>query len=213
MTGSRNSSSRGTPGPVSASHALEILLETRSFSRTLARLPGMSEAELVALLRTLIPPPAAGDCSPEPRRDQVPGGSPAVVTDAVLYTDGASRGNPGQAGAGFALCDRQGNLLQEGYRFLGEKTNNEAEYEALLAGLEMAAAAGCRRLEVRADSQLMIRQLTGRYKVKNRRLVPLVLRVKELAGRFDHVAFVHVPREENRLADRLANRAIDEAAS
>ena len=84
---------------------------------------------------------------------------------------------------------------------------------ALLAGLELAAAAGCRRLEVRADSQLVIRQLNGRYRVKNRRLIPLVLRVKQLAARFEQVTFTHVPREENQLADRLANRAIDEAAS
>lgn len=202
-------------GAVSAARALEVLLATRSFSRAAKRLPGLDEEGLVALLRTLLPAPPPANPAPAAGSEgtEPPAGKMTAGGDAVLYSDGASRGNPGPAGAGFVLCDRDGNPIREGCRFLGEKTNNEAEYEALLAGLELAAAAGCRRLEVRADSQLVIRQLNGRYRVKNRRLIPLVLRVKQLAARFEQVTFTHVPREENQLADRLANRAIDEAAS
>ncbi|MBN2232472.1 MAG: ribonuclease HI family protein [Deltaproteobacteria bacterium] len=129
----------------------------------------------------------------------------------LLYSDGASRGNPGPGGAGFALCAEDGTALYEGTRFLGTCTNNEAEYEALIAGLETARRMGIATVEVRADSQLIIRQLTGQYQVKHPRLKPLYARACRAAAGFKRVTYRYVPREENRLADALANRAIDEA--
>ncbi|HDJ28369.1 MAG TPA: ribonuclease HI family protein [Proteobacteria bacterium] len=133
-----------------------------------------------------------------------------VGKKVILYTDGASRGNPGLAGAGFLVLDEKETLLDEGKTFLGERTNNEAEYDALIAGLKLARRLGCMEVEVRADSQLMIRQLTGQYRVKNKRLIPLVLEVKKLASAFARVDYHHIPRAENSRADELANQAIDE---
>lgn len=126
-----------------------------------------------------------------------------------LYTDGASRGNPGPAGAGALLTDPAGNLLAEVSEPLGLATNNVAEYTALLRGLERALALGARRVRVFADSELMIRQLQGAYKVKNAGLLPLFQQARTLLRRFEEVSLTHVPREKNREADRLANQAID----
>jgi ribonuclease HI len=143
-------------------------------------------------------------------------GYAAVVSGALpdrvlLYSDGASRGNPGPGGAGFVLCAEDGAVLYEGTRFLGRCTNNEAEYEALIAGLETARRLGIAAVEVRADSQLIIRQLTGQYQVKHPRLKSLYARARRAAAGFSRVVYRHVPRAENRRADELANRAIDEA--
>ncbi len=127
----------------------------------------------------------------------------------VLYTDGGARGNPGPGGAGWVLLDPHGALLSQGGRFLGTVTNNVAEYEALLAGLRVATAAGCAQLEVRSDSELLVRQMTGAYKVKNAGLKPLFSSACGLVATFDSVRFTHVRREENTEADRLANEAMD----
>ena len=130
---------------------------------------------------------------------------------AVLYVDGAARGNPGPAGAGIRLETEGGDRLAEEARFLGETTNNVAEYQALLHGLEIARNAGVRRLRIRTDSQLLARQLTGRYRVKNGSLVTLWSRAQELLGAFEDWRIEEVPREQNKDADRLANLAIDRA--
>lgn len=127
----------------------------------------------------------------------------------VLYTDGGARGNPGPGGAGWVLLGPDGEILSEGGRFLGTVTNNVAEYEALVAGLRVAAAAGCARVEVRSDSELLVRQMTGAYKVKNAGLKPLFSSACGLVATFDSVHFTHVRREENTEADRLANEAMD----
>ncbi|MBE0416429.1 MAG: ribonuclease HI family protein [Coriobacteriia bacterium] len=131
----------------------------------------------------------------------------------VLYTDGGSRGNPGPAGSGFVLRDGSGAAVCAAGYFIGEATNNRAEYDGLIRGLSSAASHGCRSLEVRMDSELIVRQMTGRYRVKNDGLKEPFARAKALMGRFDHVSFVHVPREENTEADRLANEAMDERRS
>jgi ribonuclease HI len=127
----------------------------------------------------------------------------------VLYTDGAARGNPGPAGAGVHIEAEDGSVLAEVAVYLGSTTNNVAEYMALLAGLERAGELGAREVEVRSDSELMVRQMSGRYKVRNEALQALHARAHELAAGFDRVRYVHVRREQNRDADRLANRAID----
>ena len=124
--------------------------------------------------------------------------------------DGGSRGNPGKAGYGVHVTSESGDLVAEVYGFLGVATNNVAEYAALLAALEFALEAGARSLQVRSDSQLMVRQIQGRYKVKNAGLQPLFRRARQLIGGLDRFHIEHVPREENQEADALANRAMDE---
>ena len=127
----------------------------------------------------------------------------------TIHTDGAARGNPGPAGAGAYIQDQDGKLVSEEFRYLGEATNNVAEYEALLLGMECARDLGASRIEMRADSELVVRQLTGEYRVRNPALQKLHARVKQLAREFESVRYTHVRREQNREADRLANRAID----
>jgi ribonuclease HI len=127
----------------------------------------------------------------------------------TIHTDGAARGNPGPAGAGACIRDEHGTVVSEDCRYLGEATNNVAEYEALLLGMERAKELGARRIEMCADSQLVVRQLNGEYRVRNPALQRLHARVQQLESEFDSVEYRHVPRAENRAADRLANRAID----
>lgn len=129
--------------------------------------------------------------------------------ELVLYTDGASRGNPGPAGAGALITDLEGATVAEKAVYLGEATNNQAEYQALLIGLKAAVKLAPSRLTVRMDSELIVKQLNGEYRVRNRDLQPLHSRARELMQRFGEVSIVHVPREENTHADRLANQAID----
>ncbi|MEA2110286.1 MAG: ribonuclease HI family protein [Pseudomonadota bacterium] len=196
--------------------ALQVLLDTRSFSAATEVVPGLTEDRLVELLRAFLPQKSISEAEDnknydqrvEAERDVVP--ASGIGKTVILYTDGASRGNPGLAGAGFLILDETSTLLDEGKLFLGERTNNEAEYDALIAGLKLARRSGCQEVEVRADSQLMIRQLTGQYRVKNKRLIPLVLEVKKLAAAFAKVTYHHVPRADNARADKLANQAIDE---
>lgn len=128
----------------------------------------------------------------------------------ILYADGGSRGNPGPAGAGAYLTDMHGNTLASRYRFLGEATNNVAEYSALILGLEEARRHDPERLIVRMDSQLVIRQLLGEYQVKQAHLRELFDQAKQLLKSFSTVALEHIPRDENSEADALANRAMDE---
>ena len=138
--------------------------------------------------------------------------NPKTSESAILWTDGAARGNPGPAGIGVMLKTREGEVLAAERRFLGHTTNNVAEYKALLLGLECALERGVKRLEVRADSELLIRQLLGKYRVKNEGLRPLFQQASELLKRFEAVELLHVRREQNVEADRLANQGIDAAA-
>ena len=128
----------------------------------------------------------------------------------VVYSDGASRGNPGPGGAGAVIADPSGRILRRLGRFLGRVTNNIAEYEGVLLGLRGALEGGAREVTVRADSELAIRQLDGVYRVKNAALLPLFNEARALLGRFDKVTLQHVPRAQNAAADEMSNRAIDE---
>jgi ribonuclease HI len=131
---------------------------------------------------------------------------------AVAAIDGGSRGNPGEAGCGIVL-EIGGSAKEEHTLYLGKATNNVAEYAALLAALERAAVLGIEQLEVRSDSQLVVEQMNGGYRVKARHLQPLWLRARTLAAGFRRCRLVHVPREANKPADLLANCAIDSQAS
>jgi ribonuclease HI len=130
-----------------------------------------------------------------------------------LYCDGASRGNPGPAGAGIVLHDPHGRLQVNTGRYLGETTNNVAEYQALLLGLAEARKIKVQKIRILADSELMVKQLTGRYRVKSPHLIPLWQEAVNALKEFDAWAIAHVPREENHLADEAANRAIDQNAA
>ncbi|MFZ5893774.1 MAG: ribonuclease HI family protein [Myxococcota bacterium] len=136
--------------------------------------------------------------------------SSSAAFDAVLWTDGAARGNPGPAGGGAILKNPAGEVLATESLYLGHTTNNIAEYRALLLGLERALRCGIRRIEVRADSELLIKQLRGEYRVRNEGLKPLFEAAKQLLARFQSAKLTHVRREHNAEADRLANRGIDE---
>ncbi len=126
-----------------------------------------------------------------------------------IHIDGASRGNPGPAACGIVVESAQGERLKELALPLGRTTNNVAEYRALLAALEYAVQAGYRDVALYSDSQLLTRQILGEYKVKKPDLITLHRRAKEWIARFESFSITHVPREENRQADRLANRVLD----
>jgi ribonuclease HI len=132
---------------------------------------------------------------------------------AILYTDGGARGNPGPAAYAFVLETEDGTVLDARGEAIGVATNNVAEYRALVAGLERAVEAGVTRLEVVSDSELVVRQMRGEYRVKNRALQDLSLRASRLAREVGEVSYRAVRREHNELADRLVNQALDRAAS
>ncbi len=130
----------------------------------------------------------------------------------VVWIDGGARGNPGPAGYGVRIEDASGALVDELHGALGIATNNIAEYNGLLAGLRYAVEHGQREVHVRADSELLVKQMRGEYRVKNAGLKPLFLEACALVRRIGHVTFAHVRREENTEADRLSNLGMDEAA-
>jgi ribonuclease HI len=127
----------------------------------------------------------------------------------IVACDGAARGNPGPAGIGVSITTPRGEVLAEIAEGLGETTNNVAEYTAVIRGLARAEALGASRVVVRSDSQLLINQLAGVYRVRTPHLQPLHSRVRDHAARFDSIRFEHVPRERNAEADRLANEGVD----
>ncbi len=141
--------------------------------------------------------------------DPPPPGEVGVSRRCHLYTDGAARGNPGEAGAGIVLYDRANRELASRSSYLGHCTNNVAEYRALILGLETAHEMGCTELAISLDSELVVRQVQGMYRVKTKTLKPLYARVTELLAGFDRWSIRHVPRSENSRADELANRGID----
>ncbi len=129
--------------------------------------------------------------------------------ESLLMVDGAARGNPGEAGCGAAICDVDGTVVKEMSRYLGRATNNVAEYEGLLMGLEALLEMGRKKIVVQSDSQLLVRQLNGAYRVKDEKLKVLFSKAVGLLRQFDSCRIIHVPRERNKLADRLANQGID----
>jgi ribonuclease H / adenosylcobalamin/alpha-ribazole phosphatase len=128
---------------------------------------------------------------------------------ARLSTDGGARGNPGPAAFGYVLEAEDGTVLATHGEAIGTATNNVAEYRALVAGLEKALELGVEEVDVVSDSQLLVRQMTGEYKVKNEALRKLSLEAAALARRLRKVTYRSVPREHNELADRLVNEALD----
>ena len=133
----------------------------------------------------------------------------------IIYTDGGSRGNPGLAGVGVVICNNKGQKIKEYSKDIGERTNNEAEYEAVIFALQKVKQLFGKEKtknyesEIRMDSQLVARQLKGEYKIEEEKLFPLFIKIWNLKMNFGKIDFVEIPREKNREADRLANEAMD----
>ena len=186
---------------------LRVIAEEESLDRTLSRFPGLSRTDLVGVLlgRPAVSHPAPSRPPPSRATHLVQPHRRLRVT-----SDGAARGNPGLAGAGAVLYDEHGHVLERLGKFLGRQTNNVAEYQGLLLGLRRAQELGAEELEVVADSELMIRQLSGAYQVRAPALRELHSEALSLLKAFRKVKLVHVPRAQNADADEMSNRAIDE---
>jgi ribonuclease HI len=131
------------------------------------------------------------------------------TTHLILYSDGGSRGNPGPSASGFVVMNQNQDVLHQGGMYLGITTNNQAEYHGVRLGLEKALEMGAKTVDFRLDSLLVVNQLNGIYKIKNRDLWPINERIKELATQFDKVTFNHVKREFNQLADGMVNKILN----
>ena len=137
------------------------------------------------------------------------------IKKIITYTDGGSRGNPGPAGVGVVISDDKGNLIKEYAEDIGVRTNNEAEYEAVVLALQkvrhLLGKDKIKKLsvEMRMDSELVSKQLNGEYKIKEEKLSPLFIKIWNLKIDFGDISFVHIPREKNKEADRLANQAMN----
>jgi pterin-4a-carbinolamine dehydratase/ribonuclease HI len=131
------------------------------------------------------------------------------VNEVKMYADGGSRGNPGPSASGFVIMDKEDNIIMKSGVYLGLTTNNQAEYQALKFGLEEAQKLGAREVDVYMDSLLVINQMKGIFKVKNRDLWPIHESIKETAKGFKKVTYTHVPRELNKLADAEVNTTLD----
>jgi len=131
----------------------------------------------------------------------------------LLHIDGASRGNPGEAGFGVHITTETGRTFADLYGYLGHATNNVAEYQALIHALRFALERGAKKIHVFSDSQLVVRQLEGAYRVKHPDMMRLHEEARGLFQRFSEAKIDHVPREQNKDADRLANQALDEKTS
>lgn len=208
----------GRKGPEDAD-VLRVLAEKLDVFQTLREFPDLSAAQLSRLLLRAARQAEGGaeakQPQPEPKPKPKPKAGPplppelnkAADDDWRLFADGASRGNPGPAGAGFALFDPSGEPVADKAVPLGRATNNEAEYQALLLGLEEALRCGVKRLHVFMDSELVVLQMKGRYRVRNPRLAVLHEKVRELWNRFDKCSISHVERAFNAVADELAGQA------
>lgn len=136
----------------------------------------------------------------------------ASETELIAYIDGASRGNPGPASYGVVIQDSRGNTLESISQFLGRATNNVAEWSALVAALEYALSRHAKALKVYCDSELVARQMQGRYRVQSPDLKPYFEKARKLSAQIGHFSIHNVPREQNREADLLANQALDQAS-
>ena len=129
----------------------------------------------------------------------------------IVYTDGGSRGNPGISGCGVYIVSEDGIMLEKRFKYIGIATNNIAEYTAALLGISRAIELGATSIELRADSLLVIEQLSGNYKIKNAELKKIFLQIQEYIASWNgNIVYTHIPREKNKEADRLSNVAMDQ---
>lgn len=133
------------------------------------------------------------------------------MKEIEIYIDGASKGNPGPSGIGVVIC-RGGQILRNLSQFIGEATNNIAEYTALIYGLEVSLILGAESVKVNTDSQLLFRQIKKIYRIKNSNILGLYNQVIHMISAFKNFSIIHIPRENNKRADKLANKAVKEAS-
>lgn len=145
--------------------------------------------------------------------DQILDNKSLNMPEAKLFTDGGSRGNPGPSAIGFVILDMEENVVKKGSKYLGETTNNQAEYLALIAGLEKCHKLRIKKLNVFMDSLLIVNQINGLYKIKNAELLDRYKKVRELCANFEEIEFTHVPRAMNSIADGLVNDCLDGQAN
>jgi len=182
---------------------LRLLSQARPGPGILQLPPELSGADAVRVVRA-----ALKALEPRPAHPAKTGERGGIVR---AHIDGAARGNPGPAGVGVLIIGPDGQVVERVHRYIGEATNNVAEYRALLLALERAHALGYAALEICSDSELLVRQLQGRYRVKHPTLLKLYAMARDRLEGFRHFDIRHVPREQNAEADALANRALDEA--
>ncbi|MGC9049123.1 MAG: ribonuclease HI family protein [Patescibacteria group bacterium] len=127
----------------------------------------------------------------------------------ILYTDGGSFGNPGPAGVGVVIRDKNKKIIKEMAKYIGEATNNQAEYKALILGLEEAKKLGATEIDCYLDSELIVKQLNREYKIKDHGLGPFFIKIWNLSQSFKEINYHYIPREKNKEADRLVNQAIN----
>jgi ribonuclease HI len=132
-----------------------------------------------------------------------------LLEEAKLYTDGGSRGNPGDSACAYVICKLDDTVVEKSGYYMGVATNNQAEYLGMIKGVERARDLGIDRIHLYSDSQLVVNQMNGFYKVKNQELLPLHLQLKQLADSFEEVSFHHIPRALNAEADKEVNRILD----
>jgi ribonuclease HI len=202
------------PKPAPA-EVLRAIARLESLDSTLEALPGLTLRRARGLLQAAADAFEAGSSSAPGRPSPAAGPGPAPevhrpARELRVFSDGASRGNPGPAGAGAVLALPSGEVVERLGLFLGTQTNNHAEYMGAILGLRRARALGADEVALVADSQLLIRQLAGRYQVKSAGLRPLYEEARGLLAGFRRHTLTHLPREENREADAMSNRAIDE---
>lgn len=190
--------SRGNP---SDGELLKFIAKEEPLAATLKAFPSLTRERIGKLL---------DKCAKNLSSNGEEANDAGALERVRVYSDGAARGNPGLSGAGAVLVEPNGQVVDRIGKFLGVQTNNYAEYMGLLLGLRRAQALGVTEVEVFADSELMIRQLGGRYQVKSPTLRPLYEEAVKLLKDFSRVKLVHVPREMNKAADEMSNRAIDE---
>jgi len=190
--------------PPSEESVLRHLSQTLSVSKTLKRFPSLKAKDLQKMLLR-----SAQQAEGKKDLVEIPPGRKGLP-EFFIQADGASRGNPGEAGVGAVISDARGRTIKELKRFLGMATNNVAEYRAVILALEKALDFGAGSVTVYLDSELVVRQLRGEYRVREAHLKTLHRQALEILNRFSKYNIHHVPREENRRADQLANEAIDQ---
>jgi len=191
-------------GPPSDESVLRHLAQTLSVTKTLKRFPALNTHQLQEMLLRS----AKRAEEKKPLAEAAP--SKKRFPEYFIQADGASRGNPGEAGIGAVIADARGRTIKELKYFLGMATNNVAEYRAVILALQKALDLGAGSVTVYLDSELVVRQLRGEYKVRESHLRLLHREASDILSRFSEYHIHHVPREENRRADQLANEAIDQ---
>jgi ribonuclease HI len=198
---------------------LRHLAQTLSVTKTLKRFPSLTPKHLQEIFLRCAEiaerargeeKPCPPDLPPEGPKPSLPPTPSKEFPDFFIHADGASRGNPGEAGAGAVISDSRGRTVKELKIYLGMASNNVAEYQAATLALERAFELGAKNVTLSLDSELVVRQLRGEYRVREPHLKILHEKARETLNRFSRYSILHIPREENRRADQLANEAIDQ---